>query len=190
MPDVMLLTFAKHMKTLSIMLISLLIAPNLAWGRQRSVQLPLNVRSALNKRFRNWKFAAVNSDICKFLRENVSADARPEIIEGDFDGNGQSDYSVYIVHGKASRRIVTAVALLRKGARVELHILESGIHTPEPVSFSSGLVLARKGVEAYDYGTDKKFRYIHDAIILSNFETSGISYIYEKGKFRSIVTSD
>ena len=85
---------------------------------------------------------------------------------------------------------MTAVALLRKGARVELHILDSGTLTLEPVAVSSGLVLATKGVEAYDYETAKKFRYIHDAIILSNFETSGISYIYEKGRFRAIVTSD
>jgi hypothetical protein len=178
------------MKTLSIMLGLLLIAPNLAWGRQRSVQLPINVRSALNKRFRNWKFAAVDSDIRKFLRENVSADARPEIIEGDFDGNGKSDYAVYIVHGKDSRRMLTAVALMRKRARVEVHILDSGIPSPKPVSFSSGLVLAKKGVEAYDYHTDRKFRYRHDAIILSDFEKAGVSYIYENGRFRSIVTSD
>jgi hypothetical protein len=77
-----------------------------------------------------------------------------------------------------------------KGPRLELHILDSGIPTPEPVSFSSGLVLGEKGREAYDYNTNRKFRYIHDAIILSDFEKSAVSYIYEKGKFRSVVTSD
>jgi hypothetical protein len=42
----------------------------------------------------------------------------------------------------------------------------------------------------YNYETQQYFTYPHDAIFTGIFEKGGSSYLYEKGRFRSIITSD
>jgi hypothetical protein len=168
----------------------LFVVPNLTWGQQQSIQIPRDVRLVLNKRFPGWKFVDVNPDIHKSLKENVSANARPELIRGDFDGNGLLDYAAYIVHGTAPNRKVSIVALLRTRNRPKLYVLESNTIVTEPVSSDSYLALYKKGEEGYNYHTDKKFRYANDVIFVGIFEKAGVSYVYRNGRFRYIVTSD
>ncbi len=52
------------------------------------------------------------------------------------------------------------------------------------------IALMKKGEKDYDYETDKNFIYKNDALFSGYFEKGGSSYIYEKGKFRGITTSD
>jgi hypothetical protein len=48
----------------------------------------------------------------------------------------------------------------------------------------------KKGERDYNYGTGKNFIYKMDAIFVGLGECCGSSYIWQKGKFISIVTSD
>jgi hypothetical protein len=47
----------------------------------------------------------------------------------------------------------------------------------------------RKGDRDYDYGAQREFTYEYDTI-MSGFGMGGMSYLYENGKFRAIISSD
>jgi hypothetical protein len=51
------------------------------------------------------------------------------------------------------------------------------------------LQLMREGEPDFDYEAQREFIYLHDTI-MSGFGMGGISYLYENGKFRAIITSD
>lgn len=48
----------------------------------------------------------------------------------------------------------------------------------------------KKGSRDYNFETGKNFIYKNDAIFVGIFEKAGESYVWQKGKFISIVTSD
>jgi len=157
-------------------------------------QLPSIVRAELDKRFPGWRFPKVDEGIHRYLRENISADTRPEFISGDFDGNGQLDYAVIIEHGVALGEDgnlvghnIYVVAFLKNGDKLKFYMVDDGGMVVDGGVF---IALIKKGEKGYDYETDKNFIYKNDAIFSGYFEKGGSSYIYEKGKFRGIITSD
>ncbi len=155
-------------------------------------QLPSTVRAELDKRFSGWRFPKVDEGIHRYLRENISADIHPEFISGDFDGNGQLDYAVFIEHGVALGEDgnpvghnTYVVAFLKSGDKLKFYLVDSGGDSGDEY-----IALIKKGEKGYEYGTDKNFIYKNDAIFSGYFEKGGSSYIYEKGKFRGKITSD
>jgi hypothetical protein len=152
-------------------------------------ELASAIKSALDRRFPGWQFPSVSNDICKFLKDYVAPDARPELITGDFDGNGQLDYAALVQQGTVTNsegvaigHNVYVVAFLKKRSRFKMYIAD-----PEGGEY---LVLMRKGKRDYDYETNRYFTYANDAIFAGIFEKAGESYIYENGRFRAIITSD
>ena len=165
--------------------------PALSLGQEPSIEIPSEIKSMLDKKFPGWKFAEADEFVRSFLKERVSANARPEIITGDFDGNEKADYAVLIKHGKAldeSGRVigenVHVIAFLKKRNRYKLYVLNADGDAPEY------LTLGRKGEQSYDHKADKKFTYPNDSIEGWIFEKAGWTYVYEKGKFRYIYTLD
>ncbi len=178
------------MKILLFIIICLML-PTLSLGQEPSPELPSEIRSMLDKKFPGWTFPEVDQSVRSFLRERVSANARPEIITGDFDGNKKADYAVLIKHGKAldeSGKVigenVYAVAFLKQKNGYKLFVLNADGGAPEY------LTLGRKGTASYDHEADKKFTYANDSIEGWIFEKAGWTYVYEKGKFRYIYTLD
>jgi len=157
----------------------------------QSDQLPKAISSKLNKRFPGWRFSEVSGDVQQFFKERFP-DARPNLIKGDFDGNGQMDYAMLIEHsnfdesGKAFTHVVERLAFLKKAAKYKLYILEE--YSPaDPIVY---LNLAKKGKESREFQTQTKFRYPNDSISISFFEKAGGTYIYRKGRFRYVNESD
>ena len=155
------------------------------------MEIPSEIRSMLDKRFPGWKFPEVDESVRSVLRERVSADARPEIITGDFDGNKTPDHAVLIKHGKvhdesgkAVGENIFAVAFLKQRNGYRLFVLNADGNTPDY------LTLGPKGTQNYDFDTEKKFTYANDSIEGWIFEKAGWTYVYEKGKFRYIYTLD
>ena len=170
------------------MLLCLLLWSSVSTGQELAEQIPLPIKSALDRKFQGWKFVEASNDIRKFLREHISAEARPEIIRGDFDGNGQLDYAVLIAHSrvlkdgfKAGDEHIFIAAFLKKRDRYKLYVLDEA---------GEYLTLGRKGANGYDFYANKKFEYANDAIQVWIFEKAGWSYVYEKGKFRYIYMVD
>lgn len=173
-----------------IFLLCFLAAHTLSYSQ--SLGLPDAARRAIDARFPGWKFAKVDEEIWKFLRHNVSAKARPDLIKGDFDGDGRVDYAAYILHGPSRNQQLIVAALLREQKRFQLYILRrSPVNMAvESESFIVYLRLAKKGTEDYDYETNRKFTYPNDSVFVGYFEKAGDSYIYSQGKFRRVITSD
>lgn len=158
------------------------------FGQLKPEQLPSILRVELDKRFSGWRFPKVDDAVHKHLRENISADARPEFVSGDFDGNGQLDYAALIEHGaKLNENAnpvepnIYTVVFLKDGDKLKFYMLDEG---------GEYIALIKKGEKGYSYETDSRFTYKNDALFNGYWEKGGSSYIYEKGKFRGIVTSD
>ncbi len=144
----------------------------------------------LDKNLPGWEFPFVSDDIRKFLKARVSMEARPEVIQGDFDGDGQIDYALLIEYGMATiyeaphskmSHDVLVVTFLKRVGGYEMHRVGEG---------GEYLYLMKKGVRDYDYEADRHFYYSNDAIFAGYFEKGGTSYMYENGGFRAIITSD
>ncbi len=157
----------------------------------QSDQLSKAISSTLNKRFPGWRFSEVSVGVQQFFKERFP-DARPNLIKGDFDGNGQMDYAMLIEHGnfdeseKGFTQVVEKLAFLKKGAKYKLYILEE--YAPaQPILY---LNLAKKGEVGKDFQNNTKYRYPNDSITISYFEKAGGTYIYRKGRFRHVLESD
>jgi hypothetical protein len=157
---------------------------------QASSQVQNLIRRELNKKFPGWKFVEIHKAIHKRLREQVSKDALPYLIQGDFDGNGQLDFAVYITQGRSSERKDMIVALLKKEELFQVHIINSMVSNSEQYPSEHYLMVAKKGSEDLDYETHKKFKYARDSIMEIIDGRASISYVYEKGKFRQVITGD
>lgn len=152
------------------------------------ISLPQKMKLALDRRFPGWKYAEVWEEIRRFLKEEISPFARPDIISGDFNGDARADYAVLIEQKSSVRKLSEAgarkfylVVFLKRRMGSQMHILE-----PE----GEYLTLIRRGARDYNYEKQSHFTYQNDAIFNGIFEKAGTSYIYRKGKFRAVLTSD
>lgn len=178
------------MKIIPSLLIGLALLIGLPVGRKAEErELPAAVRLKLDRTFPGWHFPKIGDDIRQATKEWVVPGSHLDLLRGDFDGNAESDYALLIEHGEifndagvAIGREVSVVAFLKKGDKYEYHL----------VTFDAGdyLLLIRKGDGRYDYEAQKKFIFTRDAIDSVTFEKAAISYVYEKGRFRAIVTGD
>lgn len=109
----------------------------------------------------------------------------PDLIEGDFDGNGQKDYAIHIVVNELPVEKQQRVILyLRKGAGFVRRTVSQ--LTPNQLSC---LVLYKKGGRDYRYDLKRHFRYQLDTVGLVA-GMGGVSYLYERGRFHEVVTVD
>lgn len=179
------------MKILLILLLCFLLTPIKVANGAESEQLPKAIRSILDKRFPGWRFSEVSSDVQQFFRERFP-DARPNLIRGDFDGDGRMDYAMLIEHSNFNRRgaafsnVVEQLAFLKRGVGYKLYFLDEYA----PSNPELYLNLARKGEVGHDFKTERKFRYPNDSISISYFEKAGGTYIYRKGRFQYVIESD
>ncbi len=179
------------MKAVAIISLCLSLLPTAAARGVQSGRLPEAINSTLNRKFPGWRFSEVSGVVGQFFAERFPR-ARPNLIGGDFDGDGQTDYAVLIEHanfnksGKSFTHVVELLAFLRRGARYKLHILEGSA----PANPELYLTLARKGEEGRDFRTGRVFRYPNDSISVSYFEKAGGTYIYRGGRFRYVIESD
>jgi len=179
-----------QMKVLRAIFFCLLLTPT-ALGGDTPARLPESVKSVLDRRFPGWRFSEVSGEVQQFLRERHPG-ALPNLIKGDFDGNGQTDYAVLIEHGnfdrrgKAFGRVVELLAFLRRGSGYKLFTLER----TSPANPELYLTLAGKGAEGHDFHAGRNFRYPNDSIGFDFFGKAGGTYIYRRGKFRYVYKSD
>jgi hypothetical protein len=113
----------------------------------------------------------------------------PHLISGDFDGNQQRDYATLIWHGRVRNAEGKAigprsflVVFLRQGRAFRMYVIKD----PD----GEYLGTAKKGTKDYNYDEQKEITYANDAVTTGFFEKGGSSYVFEKGRFRSFVSSD
>ena len=124
--------------------------------------LPSAFRLKLDQEYPGWEYAPIDQEIIDYYRAN-NFKGRPDLISGDFDGNGQADYAVCLVYRKEERNFSALVALMASKAGIRSYVLDSG-----QVQDSAGLTnrwlisLMRKGEKDYDYVKDRDFVYEND----------------------------
>ena len=159
------------------------------WRCDDPPDLPKGIRFLLDRTYPGWQFHVPADDDCQIVKTWGGENAYAQLIQGDFDDNGQLDYAVLIddlqrmrkEEPNAHRPYVYLVSFLARRNRYRLQV----------VTFEGGgsLQLMRKGLSDFDYGAQREFTYPRDTIF-SGFGMGGTSYLYENGRFRAIITSD
>ncbi len=176
------------MKALSIIFV-LMFAAQVHFGQ--SVELPNQIVESLNVSYPGWRFSLVDAEVSDFVSER-SPGAKPNLISGDFDGDGESDFAMLIEHsnfdepGTAITHEMERLAFFRRGDGYTKYILEEASGA-NPIVY---LTLAKKGTRGREFESGKEFKYANDSISISFFEKAGGTYIFENGKFRYVNESD
>ena len=143
--------------------------------------LPPDVRRLLDQRYPGWRFATIVASLKAQLPEDVS----PEWTAGDYDGDRQADYAVNIVRAEAGDTPQVVLALLRRGARYDIHAL-----TSLPVQDHAYLRTLPKGEVLTDVESGDKVTAATDVVEVLYGQEAGEAFIYDKGRFRRIVSGD
>ena len=148
------------------------------------IKLPAAAQRLLDKKYPGWKFTKVSDDISDYFKKS---DDELNFVRGDFDGSGRFDYALQVEHGVELTDGGTSVpkshlvVLMKNKNGYRLQIIDGG---------GDFISLSKKGDKGYDWETRKNFIFANDAIETVHFEKAATAYIYDKGKFRAVVTSD
>ena len=122
--------------------------------------------------------AEIKSDVKEYYKCERSF-KEPNSIKGDWNGDGKTDYAMLLQKKNNVEKRIIAV-LMRSRNSYKTYLLET----------EDGIMADKKGEKYYDFETQKSFPYKNDAIISYFREKSATSYIWAKGRFKSILTSD
>jgi hypothetical protein len=143
---------------------------------EKGTELPDAVRADLNRHAGAWRLVSI---------KQPGAGKCVSVVTGDFDGNGQSDYAVYIVAGKGpTEKRQRLILYLKNGEQYSRRTLSR-----QSPNNDECLGFFRKGTKDYRYDTHQSFRYRYDTVGLFS-EKAGESYLYRRGRFYAVLTSD
>ena len=174
---------------LLFLLISFAVESPATRSQSQRLELPQQARDQLYVKFPDWQFAKVSDEIREVFKKDYRPNSRPDLITGDFDSDGKVDCAALISHGTIrveKREIIypqdCLAVFLAQDQGYQLHIIED--------VNADYIQLIHKGDGGYDYETQKEFTFLHDAIDAVIFEKAATSYVYDRGRFRAIITSD
>lgn len=166
-------------------------AVQLSGPRQDEQVLPGSIRVLLDQRHPGWRVADVSREVRAGVGQRLGP--TPNVISGDFDGNGRVDYAMLIEYrnidepAKSFTHFVEAIAFLDNARSFSLVRLRGRQPGPNPELF---LTLQRRGAEGFDFEANKKFTYPHDSIGEWHFGKAGGTYIYSGSRFRYVIEAD
>jgi len=155
-------------------------------------ELPAAVRAQLSAAYPGWRFARLPPALRHELQSDDPRRRSTEWVAGDFDGNHRRDYAVQIVRAApvpadSAQPVVTFLARDRGGYAMSI-AWAAGEH------LGTILTTAGRGERVMDYakaGTaDSTFVLAHDAVVLLINEGGGIMCLYERGRWRCVVSAD
>ncbi|HEX8289255.1 MAG TPA: hypothetical protein VF556_14745 [Pyrinomonadaceae bacterium] len=157
------------------LILLLFLASGFIAVKAQSIKLPLQCKKILDKKFQGWKLGKTPKDVTDYHKTNKSP-FEPYLVKGDWNGDGKVDYAILIEHLKKARTI----AFVRSQKKYEYYSLEGGDY----------IQVFKKGEKDYDYTSDKDFTYQNDSIFVGVGECCGTSFVWRKGKFVGLITSD
>jgi hypothetical protein len=151
--------------------------------------LPHEAQVMLDAKYPGWNFWPVAEEIRAYFKKEQPS-ARLNLVTGDFDGDGRTDYAALVEHGIITDnngvpigRDQHLVAFLQRKAGFKLYALTE-------CGGGDYIFLAKKGEGGYSYEQQREIVYEHDAICTAIWEKGGSSYVFEKDHFRCFVSSD
>lgn len=139
----------------------LLLAAATSWA-QTPADLPSPLRAALDREYPAWSFGSIHPEVLSYFKGKRRF---PNLIAGDFDGDGNRDYAVKIATTQNAARVQRIIAFLRRGKDFLPHVLDTA-----PENSITFLWLAAKGTKGFDHESEKEFVYKNDAVTLGFFE--------------------
>lgn len=143
--------------------------------------MPAPVKAKLDAAFPGWRMAPLNSRAARGFRSKHPS-WPSNVLTGDFDGNKTTDYAVLMEH--KGKTMVAAV--LDSGKTLTLH----SVTAPEQPDPRMWLCRMTAGSSRTDLDTRKPIPLPFDTIGLSDGGNTSRTFLYEKGKFREIRTSE
>jgi hypothetical protein len=148
--------------------------------------LPDGVRAMLDSKYPHWSLPKETEEVARYHKQ-IHFKAYTNIIRGDFDGNGGSDYAVRFTYGREPNLQTALVAFMKRSNGYKEIVIGNSAGAAKP---NWCLYLFRKGGKNYDRLESKYFIYQHDSIGVISPGKSGASYIFKNGKFELLVTPD
>jgi len=176
-----------NMENLKMLYLCLLVCVCLSGcssEKNQDAQLPDKIKAMLDQKYVGWKFSEFSSDVDTYFGVSQFS-FRPYLIWGDFNGDWKKDYAVQITIPSKNSEKRFVIVYLRNVEKFDEYILEYGSVSPDIYLYPF-----KKGEADYDYEAQKQFYYPCDAIGVIYFGKSGVSYIFEDGKFRKVISSD
>jgi hypothetical protein len=136
----------------------------LALAAQSLIAVPDAVRATLDGACPAWRLAPVMPEVSEEVRDRTPS-WPPNLIPGDFDGNGQVDVAVLV----ECREKVELLAFLARGSGFEKHVVEPS----QPIDPRQFLHLIQR-----EYG--------RDAIGVEYIAIGGHAWVLRDGTWRSI----
>ena len=153
-------------------------------------ELPAEIRAQLSAAYPGWRFARLLPALRHELQSDDPRRRSTEWIAGDFDGNHRRDYAVQIVRPGPADSVQLVVAFLA-GDRGQYR---ASVVTAGGEHLGTILTTAGRGQRVMDYaksGTaDSVFVLAHDAVVLLINEGGGITCLYERDRWRCVVSAD
>jgi len=164
------------------------VVPVLA--HQKTMTLPREVMVILDNEYTGWSlvdnFSVLREPVLSHLNLNTSK-SHPNLVWGDFDGDGKRDYAVFVERKTASGEERLLVAFLRRSNSFQMHLLERAVYLAYIADY---IWLAGKGSRQYDHERRRYFRLEHDGIEAVVIEKASVTYIFQSGRFQRIITTD
>ncbi len=148
-------------------------------------ELPPLCKTILDTKFSGWKLATPIEGVTEYFKTEKIINA-PNLTFGDWNGDKMQDVAVLIEYGKwmtdekEERPSFWTIAFIKSPKGYSHFKLEGGDY----------LQTVKKGKKDFNAETNKNFVHKTDAIFSGIWEKSGTVYIWDKTKFKSVITSD
>lgn len=159
-----------------------------SFAQQIPSVVPREVLAALHADYPDWHLLD-NSGVLHTPQNKLdTSKSRPNVVWGDFDGNGHLDFAFFIARGVGSPPVEEKlVVYMAFGNRLQKFLLDSAT---APGYIADMIWILHKGTREYNYETDRYFRLRNDAIDAITLEKAAQTYIFEKNRFRVVTTAD
>ncbi len=146
--------------------------------------LPAECKKILDTKFKGWKMSQPIEGVTAYFKKQKIANA-PNLTTGDWNGDGMQDVAALIEYGSEKvddkmMPMVWTIAFIKTATGYSYFKLEGGDY----------LETVKKGKKDFNAETNKNFVHKTDAIFSGIWEKSGTVYIWDKTKFKSVITSD
>ncbi len=143
----------------------------------------------LYARFPDWRLTTISDDVRQSLTQYEPPNLQPNLISGDFDGDGAADYALLITHGVTH---VENNEIVNPASNLTIFLARPHGYKMFTINEPIGdyIALIHKGDKGYDYERQAEFIFTNDAIDAVTFEKAATSFVYEHGHFRAIISGD